>query len=66
MLTLFVKKFLPLFAKQIFMHSKTLLGILFILSRNFLKDKLEKYAQSMGYGNEAIEDDAELTGLDNN
>ena len=35
-------------------------------ARNFLKDKLERYAQSMGYGNEAIEDDAELTGLDNN
>jgi hypothetical protein len=25
-------------------------------ARNFLKDKLEKYASSMGYGNEALDD----------
>ena len=35
-------------------------------ARNFLKDKLERYAQSMGYGNDTIDDETELTGLDNN
>jgi hypothetical protein len=25
-------------------------------ARNFLKDKLEKYASSMGYGNDALDD----------
>ena len=35
-------------------------------ARNFLKDKLERYAQSMGYGNDAIDDETELTEADNN
>jgi RNA polymerase sigma-70 factor (ECF subfamily) len=35
-------------------------------ARNFLKDKLERYAQSMGYGNDEMDDVAELTEPENN
>jgi RNA polymerase sigma factor (sigma-70 family) len=35
-------------------------------ARNFLKDKLDKYARSMGYGSEENDDDAELTDDENN
>lgn len=35
-------------------------------ARNFLKEKLERYAQSMGYGGSSSGDDAELTAADNN
>jgi len=35
-------------------------------ARNFLKDKLDKYARSMGYGGEENDDDAELTDDENN
>lgn len=35
-------------------------------ARNFLKDKLDKYARSMGYNSEENDDDAELTDDENN
>jgi RNA polymerase sigma factor (sigma-70 family) len=35
-------------------------------ARNFLKDKLDKYAKSMGYSNDENDDDAELTDDENN
>ena len=34
-------------------------------ARNFLKDKLEKYARTLGYANDEIEGDAELSVPDN-
>ena len=34
-------------------------------ARNFLKDKLEKYARTLGYANDEIDADAELSAPDN-